>query len=98
MSSIDMNRVMMFRRKRNPATPSANSTALRIRYQEIGTPVIVLFHLLKSEDHCSDYGDEDEDGGDFKRQQVTGKQRLAHVLRSAAGEGAEVHRARVGEQ
>src|SRR6266403_115393 len=39
MSSIDMNTVMMLRRNRNPATPSTNSTALRMRYQERGTPV-----------------------------------------------------------
>src|SRR5882724_11583706 len=40
MSSIDMKIVMMLRRKRNPATPSTNSTALRMRYQDKGTPVI----------------------------------------------------------
>ena len=37
ISSIDMNTVMMLRRNRKPATPSANSTALSVRYQEIGT-------------------------------------------------------------
>ena len=34
ISSMDMNTVMMLRRNRNPATPSANRIALRIRYQE----------------------------------------------------------------
>ncbi len=37
ISSMDMNTVMMLRRNRNPATPSANRIALRIRYQESGT-------------------------------------------------------------
>ena len=34
---MDMNTVMMLRRNRKPATPSANSIALSVRYQEIGT-------------------------------------------------------------
>src|SRR5258706_13568959 len=42
ISSIDMKIVIMFRRKRNPATPSTKRTALRIRYQEMGTPVILI--------------------------------------------------------
>ena len=37
ISSIDMNTVMMLRRNRNPATPSTNRIALRVRYQESGT-------------------------------------------------------------
>src|SRR5262245_39104009 len=40
ISSIDMNTVMIFRRNKKPATPRVNRTALRIRYQERGTPVI----------------------------------------------------------
>src|SRR5580704_11884110 len=49
ISSIDMKTVMMLRRNRNPATPSTKSTALRIRYQERGTPVIEIT-ILRMQD------------------------------------------------
>src|SRR5208283_6168367 len=37
ISSMDMKMVMMLRRKRKPATPSANRMALRVRNQDMGT-------------------------------------------------------------
>src|SRR3954471_19727901 len=97
MSSIDMNRVMMLRRNRNPATPSMKSTALRIRYQEIGTPVI-LVHLLHRENYGADDRDQNQQRGHFERQQVSGEQRAADVLGCTAGESAEVDGCRVREQ
>src|ERR1019366_6505046 len=39
INSMHMKTVMMLRRKRKPATPSAKMMALRMRYQEIGTPL-----------------------------------------------------------
>src|SRR6267154_3951707 len=96
ISSIDMKMVMMLRRKRNPATPSANSTALRIRYQEIGTPVILLIHLLQGQNDRADDRDQNQNRRHFEREKIAREQRLAHVLCCATGERAEVHGPRVG--
>ena len=77
ISSIDMNTVMMLRRNRKPATPSANRIALRIRYQESGTlgrECRHLIHLLSGEDDRADDRDQDQDGGDFKGQQIGGEE------------------------
>src|SRR5687767_4343945 len=90
--------VMMFRRKINPATPSTNRTALRIRYQEIGTPVMLLIHLLQREHNGSDDSDQNQYGGNLKGQQIARKQRLTDILRRPAGESAEVNRRRMREQ
>src|ERR1022692_3152918 len=51
--------VMTLRRRRNPATPRVNNTALRIRYQESGTPVMLL-HLLLRQNHRAQNGDQDQ--------------------------------------
>src|ERR1039458_3131758 len=40
MSSMDMKTVIRLRLMRKPATPSENSTALRSRYQEMGTSCV----------------------------------------------------------
>src|SRR5947207_8508260 len=79
ISSIDMKMVMIFRRKRNPATPSANNTALRMRYQERGTPVIGLIHLLQSEHDRPQNGDQDQHGSHFEGQQISRERSEEHT-------------------
>src|SRR5579862_9910564 len=89
ISSIDMKMEMMFLRNKKPAMPSANNTALRIRYQARGGPLIL--QLLSREHDGADDRDENQDGSNFKRQQILGEQRAADVLGGAALEGAEMH-------
>ena len=87
ISSMDMNTVMMLRRNRKPATPSANRIALSVRYQESGIRRSVkrkrrhLVDLLSRQHDRAEDGDQDQDAGDFKRQQVGGEQPLADLLR-----------------
>src|SRR5229473_3104543 len=90
ISSMDMNTVMMLRRNRKPATPSANSTALSSRYQESGTPCDISIQLLSGEHDGAEDGDQDQDAGDFEGQQILGEQRAADFERGAALESAEV--------
>src|ERR1039457_23787 len=90
ISSMDMNTVITLRRSTKPETPSANSTALRIRYQEMGTPVILL-QLLSRQHHGAQNGDQNEDRHHLERQQKLREQRAAHVERGAVPEGAEMH-------
>src|ERR1700733_4067373 len=96
MSSMDMNTVMTLRRNRNPATPKVNRIALRIRYQARGTLCGrgisgMLINLLAGEHDGSNDGDEDQDAGDFERQQVGKKEAAPDFLRIAVGHGAELH-------
>src|SRR5580658_2164840 len=90
ISSIDMKTVMTLRRRRNPATPSANKTALRIRYQESGTPDM-LFHLLLRQHHRAQNGDQDKHGNHFEGQQILGEERAPYVQRRPMFETAEAH-------
>src|SRR5579862_4641555 len=96
MSSIDMKTVMTLRRKRKTATPSVNRIALRIRYQASGTLCGkgisgMLVDLLAGEHDGSDDRDEDQNAGDFKRQQVGLEKAAADFLRIAVRHGAELH-------
>src|SRR5450631_1855574 len=94
ISSIDMKSVMMLRRNKNPATPSTNNTALRMRYQDKGTPVMSIHFLSRQHDGADDC-DQDQYRGHFEGQQVSREERLADVLRRTAREAAEVDRPRV---
>ncbi len=77
---MDMNTVMMLRRNRNPATPSANRIALRVRYQERGRGGSSAYSdLLARQDDRAEDGDQNQNGGDFERQQVVGEQAAADV-------------------
>src|SRR3954451_7643278 len=91
INSIDMNTVMMFLRNRNPATPNENKTALRMRYQESGTVVGRggILDLFPCEHDGSDDGDQNQNRGNFERQQVRREQGAADFLRSATGEASE---------
>src|ERR1700761_1050518 len=75
MSSMDMNTVMMLLRKRNPATPIANRTALRMRYQDKGTGGIcgMLIDLPLRENYGAENGDENQNGDNLERQEIFGK-------------------------
>src|SRR5437773_7094060 len=93
---MDINTVMMLRRNRNPATPKVNRMALRIRYQASGTLCGkgisgILIDLLAGEHDGSDDGDENQDAGDFKRQQVDQEKAASDLLRIAVGHGSEFH-------
>src|SRR5579872_4959893 len=90
ISSIDMKTVIMLRRNRNPATPSTNRIALRIRYQERGTPVISI-HLLSGEHDRSDDGDQNQHRGDLEGQQVAREESLTDIAGGSFGEAAEVN-------
>src|SRR5512132_996743 len=91
ISSMDMNTVMILRRNRNPATPSTNNTALSVRNQEIGTPVM-LFQFLSRQNDGADNRDQDQDRSHFEDQQILREQGVADIASRAAGETAELHR------
>src|SRR5262252_1923928 len=78
ISSIDMNTVIILRRNRKPATPSANKIALRIKYQEKGTPTTkgigILFDLLPGQNDGAHDGDQNQHARNFEWKQVGGKQ------------------------
>src|SRR5580700_9085881 len=94
ISSIDMNTVITLRRNRNPAMPSVNNTALRIRYQESGTPADMLLHLLLRQHHRAQNSDQDQHRNHFEGQQILGEERAPYVERGAVLEPAEAHVAR----
>src|SRR6476469_4149911 len=79
INSIDMKMVMMLRLSRKPSTPRQKSTALRIKYQESGT----MLALLPSQHHRTHDRNQDEDGGDFKRQQEIAEQEASDEVRFA---------------
>src|SRR5579862_10000962 len=87
---MDINTVMILRRSRKPEAPSANNTALRIRYHERGTPVISI-ELLAGQHHRAQNGDQDQHGYHLEGQQVLREKRAANVRRSPVPEGAEMH-------
>src|SRR5256885_8879200 len=91
ISSMDMNTVMILRRNRNPATPSTNNTALSVRNQEIGTPVI-LFQFLTRQNNGADNRDQNQDRSHFEGQQIGGEQGIADIASGTAGEAAEMYR------
>src|SRR5436190_15834155 len=87
---MDMNAVMILRRNRNPATPSTNNTALSVRNQEIGTPVI-LFQFLTRQNNGADNRNQNQDRSHFKDQQISGEQGVADIASGTAGEAAEMN-------
>src|SRR5690242_6524667 len=97
ISSMDMKTVITLRRKRNPATPRVNSTALSRRYQERGTPCMSV-ELLARQHDSPENGDQDQHGSDFERQQILGEEGAPDVLGRASLEAAEEHRGSVGEE
>src|SRR5580698_9113138 len=90
ISSIDIKTVMMLRRSRNPATPRANKSALKIRYQESGTPCM-LIELLLRQHHRPQNGNQDEHRNHFEGQQILREERASNIERGAVPEAAEVH-------
>src|SRR5580765_5647971 len=90
ISSIDMNTVMILRRNRNPATPSTNNTALSVRNQEIGTPVM-LFQFLPRQNDGADNGDQDQNRSHFEGQQIRREQGAADIAGRPACETAELN-------
>src|ERR1035438_1163103 len=91
ISSIDMKTVITLRRRMNPAMPRLNNTALRIRYQESGTPADMLLHLLLRQNHRAQNGDQDQHRNHLEGQQILGKQRAPDVRSRAMLEPAEPH-------
>src|ERR1035438_9504131 len=91
ISSIDMKTVITLRRRMNPAIPRLNNTALRIRYQESGTPADMLLHLLLRQNHRAQNGDQDQHRNHFEWQQILGEQRAPDIQRRAMLEPAEAH-------
>src|SRR5581483_4472964 len=95
ISSIDIKMVMMLRRLMKPAMPIAKSTALRIRYQERGTEVI-LVDLLSAEHDGADERDQDQNRDDFEGEQIIGEEQTADLGGTARGEYAESDARQVG--
>src|ERR1022692_1461490 len=91
ISSIDMKTVITLRRRMNPAIPRLNNTALRIRYQESGTPADMLLHLLLRQNHRAPNGDEEHHRNPREGQQILGEQRTPAFRRRAMLEPAEPH-------
>src|ERR1019366_5933692 len=92
ISSMDMNTVMMLRRNRNPATPIANKIALRIRYQAMGVlggSWGILVDLPSRQDDRPQDGNQDQDAGDFKREQVCGEKSSPDIERGALAKRSE---------
>src|ERR1039457_3588069 len=77
INSMDINTVITLRRSTKPEIPSANSTALRIRYQEIGTPVILLQLLSRKHDGAQD-GYQDQHRHYLEGKQELSKERAAY--------------------
>src|SRR5215472_6812498 len=74
-----MKMVMMLRFSKKPNTPSENRTALRIRYQERGTILV----LPPSQDHRAHDGDQDQHRGDFKGQEEIAEEQVGDVVGGA---------------
>src|SRR5450755_5043901 len=91
ISSMDMKTVITLRRRRNPAMPRANNTALRIKYHESGTPADMLFHLLLRQHYRAQYGNQDQHRDHFEGQQKLGEEGAPHIERRSVREAAEVH-------
>src|SRR5579871_6501624 len=89
INSIDMNTVMTLRLIKNPATPSTNNTALRIRYQLTG-----IIRPPLAQDHRAHDRDKDQDGGDFERQQELTEKQFADLPRVVARKQRRMHEVR----
>src|SRR5689334_6084034 len=91
-----MNTVIMLRRSRKPRTPRAKRIALSVRYQDGGTaagrgPSGILVHLLAGQNDGAQNRDQDQDAGDFERQQVNGEQAAPDFRSGSALEGSKDH-------